>query len=139
VKPTKHSVSLVIEGHGGLLLVRRPDDDDSLPGLWGLPAASLKEGESEVEALRRAGRDKLGVELELLGPIGEDEADRGDHRIAMRDWAAAIAAGEPEVPQGGGDTQYVDWRWGEPRELADAARAGSLCARVLLRSIGSSW
>jgi 8-oxo-dGTP diphosphatase len=132
-------VSLVIEDHGELLLVRRPDDDDSLPGVWGLPAASLREGESEVEALRRAGRDKLGVEIELLGPIGEDEAERGDHRIAMRDWAAAIAAGEPAVPQPGAGTQYVDWRWGAAAELADAARAGSLCARVLLRSVGSSW
>jgi ADP-ribose pyrophosphatase YjhB (NUDIX family) len=139
VKPLKRSVSLVIEGHGGLLLVRRPDDDDSLPGVWGLPAASLREGESEVEALRRAGRDKLGVELELLGPIGEEEGERADHRIAMRDWAAAIAAGEPAVPQPREGTQYVDWRWGEPGELAEAARAGSLCARVLLRSVGSPW
>jgi ADP-ribose pyrophosphatase YjhB (NUDIX family) len=139
VKPLKRSVSLVIEGHGGVLLVRRPDDDESLPGHWGLPAASLHEGESEVEALRRAGREKLGVELELLGPIGEDEAERGAHRIEMRDWAAAIAAGEPAVPQPGEGTQYVDWRWGDAAELAPAARAGSLCARVLLRSGGSSW
>ena len=47
MKPLKRSVSLVIEGPAGVLLVRRPDDDDSLPGLWGLPAASLREGESE--------------------------------------------------------------------------------------------
>jgi ADP-ribose pyrophosphatase YjhB (NUDIX family) len=139
VSSSKQSVSLVIEGHGGVLLVRRPDDDDSLPGVWGLPAASLREGESEVEALRRAGREKLGVELELLGPIGEDEAERGGDRIAMRDWAAAIAAGEPAVPQQGAGTQYVDWRWGDAVELAPAARAGSLCARVLLRAVGSSW
>jgi ADP-ribose pyrophosphatase YjhB (NUDIX family) len=139
VSSSKQSVSLVIEGHGGVLLVRRPDDDDSLPGVWGLPAASLREGESEVEALRRAGREKLGVELELLGPIGEDEAERDGNRIAMRDWAAAIAAGEPAVPQEGAGTQYVDCRWGEAAELAPAARAGSLCARVLLRALGSSW
>jgi ADP-ribose pyrophosphatase YjhB (NUDIX family) len=139
VSSSKQSVSLVIEGHGGVLLVRRPDDDDSLPGVWGLPAASLREGESEVEALRRAGREKLGVELELLGPIGEDEGERGGDRIAMRDWAAAIAAGEPAVPQQGAGTQYVDWRWGDAVELAPAARAGSLCARVLLRAVGSSW
>jgi ADP-ribose pyrophosphatase YjhB (NUDIX family) len=139
VKPLKRSVSLVIEGHGGVLLVRRPDDDESLPGVWGLPAASLRAGESEVEAVRRAGREKLGVELELLGPIGDDEAERGGYRIAMRDWAAAIAAGEPAVPQPGAGTQYVDWRWGPAADLAEAARAGSLCARVLLRSVGSSW
>jgi ADP-ribose pyrophosphatase YjhB (NUDIX family) len=122
-----------------VLLVRRPDDDDSLPGLWGLPAASLREGESERDALIRAGREKLGVEVEPLRPIGEEEAERESHRIAMRDWAARIVAGEPAVPQAGEGTQYVEWRWGDPPELAPAARAGSVCARVLLRSLGSSW
>jgi ADP-ribose pyrophosphatase YjhB (NUDIX family) len=140
LKPLKRSVSLVIEGPAGVLLVRRPDDDDSLPGLWGLPAASLREGESEHEALVRAGHEKLGVEVEPLRPIGEEEeAERAGYRIAMRDWAATIAAGEPEVPQAGEGTQYVEWRWGDPAELAPAARAGSVCARVLLRALGSSW
>ena len=139
MKPLKRSVSLVIESPAGVLLVRRPDDDDSLPGLWGLPAASLREGESEREALLRVGRDKLGVEVEPLEPIGEDEAERDDHRIQMRDWSARIAAGVPAVPQRGEGTQYVEWRWGDPAELAPAARAGSVCARVLLRALGSSW
>ncbi|HEY7600206.1 MAG TPA: NUDIX domain-containing protein [Candidatus Limnocylindrales bacterium] len=139
MKPLKRSVSLVIEGPGGVLLVRRPDDDDSLPGLWGLPAASLREGEPEHAALLRVGRDKLGVSVEPLHPIGEAEEERPDHRIAMRDWAARISAGEPSVPQAAQGTQYVDWRWGDPAELAPAARAGSVCARVLLRSVGSGW
>jgi 8-oxo-dGTP diphosphatase len=139
LKPLKRSVSLVIEGSAGVLLVRRPDDDDSLAGLWGLPAASLHEHESERDALLRIGRDKLGVTVELLRPIGEEEAERRDYRIAMRDWAALIVAGEPSVPQAGGGTQYVDWRWGDPAELVPAARAGSVCARVLLRSVGSGW
>jgi ADP-ribose pyrophosphatase YjhB (NUDIX family) len=139
VKPLKRSVSLVIEGPAGVLLVRRPDDDESLPGVWGLPAASLAEGESEREALLRAGRDKLGVEVEPLEPIGELEAERPERRIAMRDWAARVTAGEPALPQAGEGTQYVDWRWGDPAELVPAARAGSLCARVLLRARGVDW
>ena len=135
----KRSVSLVIEGPAGVLLVRRPDDDADLPGVWGLPAASLREGESEREALLRVGRDKLGVEVESFEPIGEDEAERADHRIEMRDWSARIAAGAPAVPQAREGTQYVEWRWGDPAELGPAARAGSVCARVLLRALGSSW
>jgi ADP-ribose pyrophosphatase YjhB (NUDIX family) len=139
LKALKRSVSLVIEGPAGVLLVRRPDDDDSLPGLWGLPAGSLGEGESERQALLRVGRDKLGVEVEPLEPIGEEEAERPDHRIEMRDWSARIADGATAVPQPGEGTQYVEWRWGDPTELAPAARAGSVCARVLLRALGSSW
>jgi ADP-ribose pyrophosphatase YjhB (NUDIX family) len=139
LKPLKRSVSLIIEGPGGVLLVRRPDDDESLPGLWGLPAASLREGESERDALLRVGRDKLGVEVEPVELVGVDEGERPGHRIAMRDWTARIVSGEPAVPQAGEGTQYVDWRWGDPGELAPAARAGSVCARVLLRALGSSW
>jgi 8-oxo-dGTP diphosphatase len=141
VKPLKRSVSLVIEEPRGVLLVRRPEDDESLPGLWGLPAVSLGEGESEAEAIRRAGREKLGVEVRALGLLGEEEDERAAYRISMRDWRAEIASGEPAVPQPGPGTQYVDWRWGDPRELAPAAHAGSLCARVLLRErgLGSDW
>jgi ADP-ribose pyrophosphatase YjhB (NUDIX family) len=133
VKPLKRSVSLVIESPEGILLVRRPDDDESLPGLWGLPAATLGEGESEDGALRRAGREKLGVEVAPLRLIGEDEDEREAYRLVMRDWATRVIAGEPAVPQPGPGTQYRDWRWGAPAELEPAARADSLCARVLLR------
>jgi ADP-ribose pyrophosphatase YjhB (NUDIX family) len=136
VKPLKRSVSLVIEEPEGLLLVRRPDDDESLPGLWGLPAASLAEGESEEQALRRAGRDKLGVEVRPLRLLGEVADERPGYRIVMRDWAVEVVAGEPSVPGRGGGTRYEDWRWGEATELAPAARRGSLCARVLLRRRG---
>jgi ADP-ribose pyrophosphatase YjhB (NUDIX family) len=133
VKPLKRSVALVIEGPDGLLLVRRPDDDESLPGVWGLPAATLRHGESEQDALRRAGREKLGVAVVPLRPIGEEEGERPGYRLVMRDWDVAIEAGRPSVPQPGAGTQYVELRWGQPGELEPAARAGSLCARVLLR------
>jgi 8-oxo-dGTP diphosphatase len=133
VKPLKRSVALVIEGPDGLLLVRRPDDDESLPGVWGLPAATLRHGESEQDALRRAGREKLGVAVAPLRPIGEEQGERAGYRLAMRDWEVAIEAGRPSVPQPGEGTQYVELRWGEPAELEPAARAGSICARVLLR------
>jgi hypothetical protein len=57
----------------------------------------------------------------------------------MRDWAVRIVEGEPAVPQPGAGTQYAELRWGDHGELAPAARAGSLCARALLRAVGSSW
>jgi ADP-ribose pyrophosphatase YjhB (NUDIX family) len=136
VKPLKHSVSLVIEGPRGVLLVRRPEHDESLPGEWGLPAATLRPGEDEQEALRRAGREKLGVEVRPLRALGEAEDERSGYRIFMRDWAVEIAAGEPAVPQPNEGTQYERWRWGAPAELVPAARHGSLCARVLLRERG---
>ena len=127
----KRSVSLVIEGPDGLLLVRRPDGDESLPGVWGLPAASLGEGESEEEAVRRAGREKLGVEVVAVRALGSEGS--------MTDWEARIAEGSPSVPQDGPNTQYSGLRWGGLRELKPAARQGSLCSRALLRARGLGW
>lgn len=136
MKPFKRSVSLVIERDERVLLVRRPDGDESLPGEWGLPAATLRPGEDEEEAVRRAGRDKLGVEVRPLRAIGKADGERPAYRIRMRDWSVQITAGEPAVPQPGEGTQYDRCRWGDPSELAPAARRGSLCARVLLRERG---
>jgi 8-oxo-dGTP diphosphatase len=139
MKPLKQSISLVIEGPEGLLLVRRPDDDEDLPGLWGLPAASLEEGEGEEDAVRRAGRTKLGVEVRPLRPLGEVTAEGATGRIRMRDWEAEIVSGDPVVPQPAGGTQYDGLRWGAPAELVPAARAGSLCCRALLESRHLVW
>ena len=136
MKPLKHSVSLVIEGPGGLLLVRRPEGDESLPGEWGLPAATLRPGEREEDAVRRAGRDKLGVEVRPLRVLGEASGERPKYRILMRDWEVEIVAGEPLVPQSSEGTQYESLRLGDVDELLPAARHGSLCARVLLRERG---
>ena len=136
VKPLKHSVSLVIEGPAGLLLVRRPERDESLPGEWGLPAATLRPGEREEDAVRRAGRDKLGVDVRPRRMLGQSSGERREHRILMRDWEVEIVAGEPVVPQPGEGTQYESLRWGEVEELLPAAGRGSLCARVLLSERG---
>ena len=79
--PLRQSVALVIEGPEGVLLVRRPDDDESLPGVWGLPAASLRPGESELDAVRRAGRDKLGLEVLPLRALGAERGRVADARL----------------------------------------------------------
>jgi ADP-ribose pyrophosphatase YjhB (NUDIX family) len=121
----------VLESPEGLLLVRRPDDDESLPGVWGLPAVSLVAGESEEDAVRRAGREKLGLELEPLEAVGRDGS--------MSDWSVRVLAGEPRVPQPGPNTQYTDLRFGEAADLVPAAREGSLCCRALLRARGLDW
>jgi 8-oxo-dGTP pyrophosphatase MutT (NUDIX family) len=120
-----------MERPGGVLLVRRPDGDESLPGVWGLPAASLADGESEQDAVRRAGREKLGIEVRPLEPVGGE--------LTMTDWLVEVVEGEPSVPQDGPNTQYTELRWGELAELVPAARQGSLCSRALLRARGLSW
>lgn len=126
------------EDRSRLLAVRRPPDDDELPGAWGLPAATLDReiGESFEEAVRRTGRAKLGVELEVEELLNEGGSERGAHHLHMRLYRGRIASGEPAVQPPVGDvTQYVEWEWAPPERLADAARRGSLCSRLCLQAL----
>lgn len=140
--PVKRSVSFVVFGgdredaSDRILVVRRPPDDPELPDVWGLPAASLAPGESWEDAVRRAGREKLGVELRPLRALHEGWATRPGYRLHMRLFEAAVTAGEPHVPQPvRGVTQYVGWTWASPERLRDAAEGGSLCSRLCLEAL----
>lgn len=143
MKPEKRSVALAIlhpVEPGRILTVLRPEDDEELPSTWGLPAASLRPGESWEEAARRAGREKLGVEVRIDGRIGEDRMERPAYVLHMREYAAAIEEGQPEVGRPAeGVTRYTEWEWAGADRLVPAARAGSLCSRIFLRSRGREW
>ena len=134
--PVKRSVSFAVfrPAHADeVLVVRRPPDDDELPDLWGLPAGSLRPGEDWADAVRRAGRDKLGVALEVGAELNRGVLERAGYTLEMRLLQARIAAGEPAVPQPvQGVTQYTDWKWGTSDVLVPAAARGSLCSRLFL-------
>jgi 8-oxo-dGTP diphosphatase len=136
---TKRAVSLAIlhpTDAGQVLLVQRPPDDEDLPGVWGLPAASLLSGESWEDAVRRAARDKLGITVGVGDMLEEGTRQRPSYTLAMRLYAARIEAGEPHAPQrASGVTQYQAWRWGTAPELQPAADRGSLCSQLFLRTL----
>lgn len=133
-RPVKRSVSLAIHHpNGRVLQIRRPPDDEDLPLAWGLPAASLRPGEDWEDAVRRAARDKLDVEVEPGGVLREGALERDAYRLEMRLYEARILHGNPTVI--GRDpsiTHYVDLRWGTAEGLEPAARAGSLCSLLYL-------
>jgi ADP-ribose pyrophosphatase YjhB (NUDIX family) len=119
-----------------LLLVRRPLDDDDLPGIWGLPASSLRSGEEWLDAVLRTGSEKLGVDLVAPALLHSGSTPRSGHILSMRLYSAVIAAGTPRVPQPFPDvTQYLDLRWGPVDDLRAAASHGSLCARLCIEAL----
>ena len=138
MKPAKHSVAVVVRGEDGTFLaVRRPDDPrDPLGGLWGLPAITLRDGEDEPDAVVRAGRAKLGVDLAVGRKLGEKTADRGDYVLTLSDYEARVVSGTPAVPQADATmTQYVAAMFtDDPWLLREAAARGSLCAQIFLES-----
>jgi 8-oxo-dGTP diphosphatase len=137
----KRSVALAITEParpGSLLIVQRPDDDADLPGVWGLPAASLRDRESWHDAARRAGLEKLGVELAIGPAVAEGRAERSDYTLHMRVFDAQVAHGSPHVPQTAANvTQYAAWRWGSGADLRPAAERGSLCSTLYLSASGT--
>lgn len=139
-RPTKRSIALVIR-HADpperWLLVRRPPDDEDLPGVWGLPAGSHGAGEDDAALVSRIGRDKLGVELVAVAELGAGSTPRPDYDLEMRLFEARIARGLPTVPQPvPAVTQYDALDWREPGALVPGAEAGSLCCRLGLDAAG---
>jgi ADP-ribose pyrophosphatase YjhB (NUDIX family) len=120
--------------------VQRPALDENLPNVWGLPAGSLKDGESFEDCVRRSGMEKLGVELDVVDLIGEGNLERDTYVLHMKEYEVSVRSGEPSVPQPYPEvTQYQATRWGNADDLVEAASKGSLCCRIFLSSVGRTW
>ena len=135
----KRSVALAIRSEVDprlVLVVLRPPDDEDLPDVWGLPAASLRPGESWIDVVRRAARDKLGIEVEPGALLNQGAQGRPSYSLEMRVYGARIVSGEPSVERPvTGVTRYVAWKWAAADALAPAAQRGSLCARLFLEAV----
>ena len=148
----KRSVSVAIrfvqpDGAERVVAVLRPRvPDDPLGGLWGLPAATARDGESEDEAAARVLSDKLGLQVSSEGLMRINEGWRDDGvsssqsmTVYTLDWS-----GESPLPvslparsvDSEAVTLYEDWRWAAPEEMREAARRGSLCTRLYLEWLG---
>ena len=82
----KQSVAVMISRGDQILAIRRSDTDDELPGIWGLPASTLREGEHAQDLIARIGRDKLGVTLIPLRRIAAGVQERPSYRLEMELW-----------------------------------------------------
>jgi ADP-ribose pyrophosphatase YjhB (NUDIX family) len=141
-RPEKQSVAVIIrkpDEPDRILTVLRPANDEDLPNVWGLPAATLRPGEEWNAAIERVGLEKLGVQLKPGNQLESGALERRDYRLQMRLYEAQIMKGTPFVPQpDGASTQYAKWKWGTVEDLQPAAQRGSLCCRLYLRSVNAT-
>lgn len=135
----RHAVAVAVRRADGLLLaVRRPDEPgEELPGVWGLPAATLGDSESPEDGVRRLGREKLGVELTPLREIAVGEQSRSGYMLRMTVYEASLAgqpsaSGGPPRNENAGVTLYDALDWLPAASFRAAADQGSLCCRLLL-------
>lgn len=126
--PSKHSIAVVIRNGRQVLAVRRPDDDDELPGVWGLPAGSYRNDETTQDLIRRIGRDKLGVELAAVRKLAYGTQDRQRYRLQMDLW---------EVEMKGNPTRS-EWQWADLELFRSGMEQGSLCCSLALSAVDSA-
>jgi 8-oxo-dGTP diphosphatase len=145
VRETRRAVAVAVRRADGLVLaVRRPDEPgEELPGVWGLPATTLGDGESPEDGVRRLGREKLGVELTPLRPLAEGEQQRPGYTLHMTVYDASMA-GEPSASGGPARTAdasvtlYDDIDWLRASAFQEAADQGSLCCGLLVGALADS-
>jgi 8-oxo-dGTP diphosphatase len=127
--PIKHSVAVLIKNGDRVLAIRRPDDDDELPGIWGLPAASYREDETLEELIDRIGRDKLHVVLTPKRRLTAGVQDRIRYRLEMELWEAGMTG----APRG------IEWGWMPLETLRAGSEKGSLCCSLALSDADSGF
>ena len=136
---SRRAVAVVVRREDGrILAVRRPDGPgEELPGVWGLPATTVRSGETDDDAIARIGRDKLGVRLERGPVVGHGEQARDGYTLRMAVYEGALA-GEPRLPERGASegTLYDAIDWLPAASFREAASRGSLCCAVLLERVG---
>ena len=133
------AVAAAVWRHGLVLAVRRPDEPgEELPGVWGLPATTLRAGEPPEAGVRRLGREKLGVALTPLRAVGEGEQPRTDYTLRMTVYEASMS-GEPRLAERTPEAQqtlYDALDWLPPESLHEGAAQGSLCCRLFVEAAG---
>lgn len=144
MKEIKFAVAVALynpNNSGEVLAVKRPESDDRLSGVWGLPAIVVEEGELPEDAVRRLGVEKLSTKIEPVSYLGIQYADRGEYELILIDITADLNGEEPSVinaPTAG--TRYVAQQWTSDFSIfKEAATKGSLCSRIFLKSKGLSW
>lgn len=136
------AVAAAVRRDAGLVLgVRRPDTPgEELPGIWGLPAVTLRPGEAPETGLRRLGLEKLGVQLEPVRLLARGEQSREAYVLRMSVYETSLR-GDPVLPRSSAPadvnvTRYDALDWLPPESFREAVDRGSLCCRLFLESEG---
>jgi len=122
--PVKHSVAVIVFRGDQVLAIRRPDDDDELPGIWGLPAGTFRPGETLDELILRVGREKLGVRLILVRRLASGNQNRPHYRLEMELWEAVME----------GTPSRGEWQLTSRESLRPGMEAGSLCCELAIQN-----
>ena len=102
-------VAAVVERGGRYLLARRPRHKRH-GGLWEFPGGKVREGESDLEAVRRELGEELSLGVASVGRTLASVRDPGSPYLV--DFVQVEAEGEPHP------LEHEELRWAAPEEAA---------------------
>jgi 8-oxo-dGTP diphosphatase len=80
--------AVISRGECYLITQRRPSA--VLPGLWEFPGGKVEEGETDLQALKREVRERVGVEIEGGACIGRRTHDYDGYSVDLALYQATI-------------------------------------------------
>lgn len=106
--PFKVNVSVVIRRADEFLLLKRADDEDVFPGLWGIPGGTVEPSDKDLEAaLRRECLEEVDVIIGDTKLISNNINDKGDRGALYLVYEAMYESGEPKPLDGTSDVQWL--------------------------------
>lgn len=126
MKLIKHAVSVIIRDNDKTLFALRSPNKKRFPLTWSLPSYFVNEEETHNEAIKRIGKEKLGIELMPLRLLNEGYGERDDFRLFMHDYEAKVISGIPRL----NSDDYVDLCWEEPVSFLSKIPIKGECTRL---------
>jgi ADP-ribose pyrophosphatase YjhB (NUDIX family) len=141
IQKLKFAVSFIVyRNKDEFLVVKRPDEDKEIGGLWGLPATGFNpKEETPDQAVIRGAREKLCCEVEIKErlPLVMIQ-NRHGYDLLLIDYVCRLAKGQPNVNKSQTTgTKYVEQKWtSNPKILQKISEKGSICTQLFLNHLG---
>lgn len=96
---------------GRILVAKRRDDAEHLPGVWEFPGGKCENGEAPRGCAVREAREEVSVEIEISSERSAIVHQYVERRVTLHPFDCRIVSGEPQA------LQCAALRWLRPDEL----------------------
>ena len=126
----KVGVAGIIPRENAVLVLRRSQKDEFLPGAFDLPGGGLEVGESPEEGIRREVLEETGLNTAVVRALGERAylPRSGKQGKVLKAYLLKVTDGEPRIRLSG---EHDEYRWVSDEDLAEVFGPGDLMRTVV--------